>query len=376
MSTIAAVVAHEPEDGKFNWRHQQIASPRPPKEGEMLVRIVSAGICHTDMFISSLPGGTLDLVYPKVLGHEGAGYVLETGPGVTVAQKGDPVLLSYNFCDACDLCKQGDMTYCENFHPLNSLGETDTFKSEDGTIAAGKFFGQSSFAATTIVDERTVVNVKDLIKSKEELVQCAPMGCGLMTGVGTVFKHLLPRDIMIVAGLGAVGMGVVFAAKHVECKAVIAVDRVDSRLQLAKEFGATHLYNTTDKDPKDFVSDVRALVDGQRISLAIDTTAVIPLIQNLTACLGKRGRTIQIGVPQLKDEVVLPMADFFFQNKSYEISYLGDSRAADLLPKMIKWYQEGQFPIDRISKYYTLDQIDEAMEDMKRRIIKPILVFE
>lgn len=373
MGSISAVVATAPQDGKIQWSHKEVSPPRQPKENELLVRICAAGICHTDIFCSSLPEGALGTEYPKIYGHEGAGEVEAVGPGVTIAKVGDRVLLSYTYCAACDLCKEGKQPYCEKFGELNAAGEPTMFELSGSKACAGKFFGQSSFAALTLVDEKSVVNVQDLVQSKEDLMKYAPLGCGLMTGAGAVLGNVKSHDILVVTGVGAVGAAAIMTGKIIGCKAIIAVDRIESRLAVAKELGATHTYDTSKGG--DMVADIQALVDGQRISYAIDTTGVTSVMEKALQSLGKRGKLIQIGVPNFEDSVTLSMADFFFQNKVFEINYLGDSSSREMVPKMIEWHKEGKFPFEKLIKFYAVKDVQTALEEMKAEVVKPVLTF-
>ena len=188
---------------------------RKPEKGELLVDMVASGICHTDALIGGIPGGAAPIAfYPRVLGHEGSAIVREVGEGVTVAKAGDPVLLSYAFCDKCQLCKDGHHSHCPDFTELNFGDVCRCFglKSKGGdTDIGGAFFGQSSFSSVSIVKECSVVNAKDLIKEKKDLQMFAPLGCGIQTGSGTVINAAKagPNDVIVIMGLGGVGLAAV-----------------------------------------------------------------------------------------------------------------------------------------------------------------------
>lgn len=370
-----AVLCYAPNPGP-NWQVGKVRVLRSPGQGEVKVRMVAASLCHSDIFVSRIPAGG-PFEYPRVLGHEGAGIVEEVGPGVTAAQVGDPVLLSYNYCKQCDLCKTGKEPYCLTWQLLNVFGEKGIFETADGESADAKFFGQSSFAGVSIVNETSVVNVKGLLKDDDELKLMAPLGCGLMTGSGAVLNaaNAQPFDIVLVTGLGAVGLGAIMAAKMAGCKEIIAVDRVASRLQVAKELGATKLLDTS-KEGSDLAEDARKLVDGQRISYVIETTGVLPVIMASINALGKRGKLIQIGVPRPDAELTIPLSDMFAENKSFECHYLGDTTGQVMIPKMLQWYREGNFPIDKIVKYFPIKDASQALHGMESgTVIKPILVW-
>ena len=155
---------------------------RDPREGELLIEMVASGLCHTDILVGNIPSGAAPIAfYPRVLGHEGAGYVKKAGPGVKVAKEGDPVLLSFAFCDECEVCKAGDRSHCIKFNELNFGGPYKIFGLKDKGGEAeigGKFFGHSSMASMSVVGETSIVNVKDIVKDKKELQLFAPLGCG------------------------------------------------------------------------------------------------------------------------------------------------------------------------------------------------------
>jgi Zn-dependent alcohol dehydrogenase len=149
---------------------------------------------------------------------EGSGYVKAVGKGVTVAKPGDPVLLSFAFCNKCEICKTGHKSYCNSFNELNFGGPYRDFQlaSRSGEPeVGGGFFGQSSFASLSIVRECSVVNAKDLVRDKKELQLFAPLGCGIQTGSGTVVNaaRATPQDVLLVSGLGGVGLSAIMGAK-------------------------------------------------------------------------------------------------------------------------------------------------------------------
>lgn len=337
--------------------------------------MVATGLCHTDIFLSSLPANFTS--YPKIVGHEGAGIVEEIGAGVQVASVGDPVLLSFNYCEECELCKGGQESYCLKWSTLNVLGEKGIVEAENGDQISGKFFGQSSFSAVSIVSEASVVNVKGKIKDHEELKLLAPLGCGLMTGSGAVMNaaRAQPHDIVIVTGLGAVGLGAVMAAKIAGCKEIIAVDRVSSRLKIARELGATQVVDTSESGVS-LADEARKLVNNQRISYAIETTGNVSVIKDAVQALGHRGKLIQIGIPRPGSDLTLPLSDFYRANKVYESHVLGDTCGQVMVPQMLQWYRDGNFPIEKIVQFIPVQNVMDAFHGMEGgTIIKPVLIW-
>lgn len=337
--------------------------------------MIASGICHSDVFIACMPEGSDCVEYPKVLGHEGAGMVEEVGAGVTSAKVGDPVILSYNYCSDCDLCGVNQQAYCLDWRSLN-LGGDKTLKTLEGQDIQGKFFGQSSFAGQTIVAEASIVNVKGIVEDQDELKLLAPLGCGLMTGSGAVMNSARAEhfDIVVVTGLGAVGLGAIMAAKIAGVKEIIAVDRIDHRLEVAKELGATRILES--KPDTDLAADLQKLAGYQRISYVFETTGAVPVIRGALKALGKRGKLIQIGIPPPKTDLLIPLSQVFSMNQSYECVFLGNTTGQEWIPKMIQWWREGKFPLEKIVKYYPAREGLQAFRGMESGVaIKPVLVW-
>ncbi|KAK5679577.1 hypothetical protein LTS10_008398 [Elasticomyces elasticus] len=259
-----------------NWTLSSILVPTTLKDGEILVEMVASGICHTDLLITSIPTHpSYPIHYPRVAGHEGAGYIKAVGPSVRNKDLvvGDPVLLSYYSCMQCATCKLGRPNHCPSFG-YNIIGQPDAFKSADGqTDVAGSFFGQSSFANLSVVKESSVVSAKTLIEKPEELKLFAPLGCGLQTGAGSVLKIAKAGkgDSVMVSGLGGVGLAAIMAAKIAGCHEIVGVDIIASRVGRCEEFGATKALNT--KDSTDLAASLKeAANDGRGPDIFIDST--------------------------------------------------------------------------------------------------------
>jgi len=164
----------------------------------------------------------------------GAGYVTKVGSNVTVAQVGDPVLLSFASCSSCYICKDGYPSYCASFGELNIVANEPHFKlqSSNSTVGGG-FFGQSSFSNIALVRQDSVVNVKGIVKDEEELKMCAPLGCGIQTGSGTILRaaHARPEDTVVVVGLGGVGLSAILVSLPACLDATLLTLKREPRLQ-------------------------------------------------------------------------------------------------------------------------------------------------
>ena len=223
MRSLAAVL-HEPGAG---FAVQEVELDEPQAD-EVVVRMAGAGICHTDLVVVVVVAdGALALPLPVVLGHEGAGVVERTGPGVTALVPGDHVVLSFDRCGACATCRKGRPAYCERFSALNSSGtrgDGSVTMRRDGTPGHGSFLGQSSFATHALASTRNAVRVTgghDL-----PLERRGPLGCSLQTGAGAVLEVLRPGPGASIAvfGLGSVGLAGVMAAAATGCDPVLAIE--------------------------------------------------------------------------------------------------------------------------------------------------------
>jgi Zn-dependent alcohol dehydrogenase len=295
---------------------------------------------------------------------------------VEVAAVGDPVLLSFDFCDECALCKTRHWSNCTNSLPLN-FGPHRIFKlastaSADDKGAApgvgGHFFGQSSFAHFSIVKQASVVNVKGLVQDKEELQLFAPLGCGIQTGSGTVLNvaKAEPTDAICIMGLGGVGLSAIMAAKNSNCRIIIGIDRVEQRLALAKDLGATHVLNSSALPPgrKSLTEAIRALSDGVGPTITIDTTGAPSLIIEGMHFTRNCGKYIQVGAAPL-DLTLSSVNVFEFMNsgKQWIGAIEGSAYPREFIPEMIRWYRDGNFPFDRLMKKIPAHDFEQALQE-------------
>ncbi|KAK5136942.1 hypothetical protein LTR08_001449 [Meristemomyces frigidus] len=357
-----AIVCHDTH-ANGGWKMEEVGV-RKPGEGELLVEMVASGVCHTDVIVGGLPGGS--------------GYVKEIGSGVTVAQVGDPVLLSYAFCDKCEICKAGHYSHCPDFNALN-FGPQKIFSTEDGEPEiSGAFFGQSSFANLSIVKQCSVVNAKDLVKDKKELQLFAPLGCGIQTGSGSVINvaQATEKDIIVIMGLGGVGLSAVMGAKIAGCRTIIGIDRVGSRLELATELGCTHVIDGSKLGDRSLGDAVKELSDGVGPTVTIDASGAPALIRAGVDFTRNRGRIIQVGAAPFDFKLELEMNAFMSTGKQLIGAVEGHAYPPEYVPKMVQWYREGKFPIDKLVKFMPADQFDQALKEMHDgTTIKPILCW-
>ena len=339
----------------------------PPRRGEIRVRLVAVGVCHTDIRVATRPMGPR----PLVLGHEGAGIVEEVGEGVSDLQPGDRVVMSFAFCDACPACGHHAKAYCLQCVPLNfggARGDGSSPLSRDGEIVHGAFFGQSSFATHAVCEARQAVKVPDDIP----LEHLAPLGCGIQTGAGAVMNSLKvgPGQSLAVFGTGSVGLSAVMAAKAIGSGPIIAVDINPVRLALALELGATHTVDARETDP---VAAIMALTGGG-VDFVLNTTDRLEVYQQGLACLGTKGVFAFVTSPG--GDLPVRLSDLMLGGRSIRGVVQGDSEPREFIPRLIELHRQGRFPLERLITLYPFEKIAEAMHDSETgAAIKPVLMM-
>jgi aryl-alcohol dehydrogenase len=357
---IKAAVTHR-QGESFKLESVQLAEP---EFGEIRVRIVGVGVCHTDVVARDLGIAP----FPIVLGHEGSGVVDAVGAGVSDLQVGDHVVLSFAHCGNCSHCLTGHPTVCDTFNDLNFGGAMDdgSRRLAQGDQSLATFFGQSSFATYSVAKSRNAVKVDPDV----DLLLLGPLGCGIQTGAGTVLNRLKPEfgSSIVVYGAGAVGLSAIMAAKIIGCQHIIAVDVHDSRLALAKELGATHIFNGKDVD---VVAEVKKLT-GSGSHYAVETTGVPPVVKQSLNALKPLGTVAIVGItPEMSLDI---HNDLMAEGKSMIGVIEGDSIPRVFIPQLIAYYKAGKFPFDKLVRFYEFDQINQAFEDSASGItIKPVL---
>ncbi|WP_076757499.1 NAD(P)-dependent alcohol dehydrogenase [Edaphobacillus lindanitolerans] len=337
-----------------------------PKSDEVLVKIVATGVCHTDA-VARDQGIT---PYPAVLGHEGAGIVEQVGDSVETVKPGDHVVLSFAYCGHCENCLTGHPAYCMVFNELNFGGRMrdNSHRLSRQGEKLSTFFGQSSFGTYAVANERSVVKVDP----EADLALLGPLGCGIQTGSGTVLNALKPEfgSSIAIFGAGAVGLSAIMAAAITECRYIIAVDIHDSRLELAKELGATHVINGRKED---VIEAIRGITRGGT-RYALDTTGVPPVILQALRSLKPLGRLAVVGVtPDLTLNV---HEDLMAEGKTMTGVIEGDAVPQIFIPQLVEYYRDGRFPFDKLVKFYDFEDINQGFEDSKQgHAIKPILKF-
>lgn len=364
---IQALVV-EKKDAPFVMQELELGEPG---RGEVLVRIVASGVCHTDVITQA---GDMPMPFPCVLGHEGAGVVEKLGAGVTSVAVGDKVIIGWPWCGECRNCLDGHPRYC--LRTGEALVSGRRFKGElkgttaysrDGEEINGHFFGQSSFATHSVVSADALVKVP--ADMPVELL--GPLACGLGTGAGAVLNEARPKlgDSILVVGVGAVGLAAIMAARNSGVTTIIAADVHDNRLKLASDFGATHTINS---GKSSLVEEVKKIT-GSTVDFAFDCTGVISVIETMAETVGMLGTLVLVGGAPAGASFSLDHLSTLWGKRVIGVLG-GGGRSGQLIPALVELYRQGRFSFDKLCKFYDFDQIDQAIADSASgAVIKPIL---
>jgi aryl-alcohol dehydrogenase len=340
-----------------------------PRAGEVLVRMVASGICHTDL--GAHAGGAGGGLTPKpiVLGHEGAGIVAAVGDGVTTLKPGDHVVMSGNSCGVCPSCRRNYPSYCQEVMPRNFGGlrpDGSSALSQSGERIFAQFFGQSSFARYAVAPERTAVKIPDDVP----LEVVAPLGCGVITGAGAVINslHVGAGDSIAIFGVGGVGLSAVMAARIVGATRIVAVDVNPARLALAVELGATDAVNPKDGDPAKAIKEITRY----GVNYSFNTTQAPEIWTAALDCLTMRGVAGFVTAP--RGAWAPPLFPMLASGKSLKGILGGDAAPQIFIPMLIDYYRQGRLPLERLIKFYAFEDIAAAFKDTGAgETVKPVL---
>ena len=338
-----------------------------PRTGEILVRIATAGICHTDLRAHS--GGVLPTPRPVVLGHEGAGTVVEVGRDVKGLAPGDRVVLSGSSCGVCAQCRDQLPSYCVESMPRSfggSRSDGSTALSSGSEKIHSHFFGQSSFATHAIADASGAVLLDDAVP----FAVASPLGCGVITGAGAVLNSfgLRAGQTLAVFGAGGVGLSAVMAARLSGARHVIVVEPIASRRELALDLGATAAL-----DPA--VDDVEAAirrVAGRGVDFALNTTTFAAVLAMAQRALGARG--VLGFVSATREPFTAPLFPMLVGGQSLRGIVGGDSQPRRTIPLLLEYWRQGRFPVERLITKFAFADIAAAFSACRAgSAIKPVL---
>lgn len=342
----------------------KISKPGPH---EVLIRTAAAGVCHSDLhFIEGLYPHPL----PAVLGHESAGVVEAVGSEVRTVKKGDHVITCLSaFCGHCEHCLTGHLSLCVS--PDTKRDEKDEPRLSSGAGPMQQYLNLSSFAEQMLITEHACVAVsKDM-----PLDRAALIGCGVMTGVGSVFhtSKVRPGETVAVIGLGGVGLAAVNGAAIAGAGRVIAIDMSKSKDNLAREFGATDFICAADTDP---VAAVMELTKGG-VHHAFEAVGLKKTAEQAFGMLKRGGTANIIGMIPVGQSIELP-GWAFLGEKKIQGSAMGSNRFPVDMPRLVDMYMSGKLKLDQmISQRIRLEQVNEAFAEMKRgEIARSVIVFD
>jgi alcohol dehydrogenase len=315
----------------------------PPGPGEMLVRVLAAGLCHSDL---SVIDGSRPRALPMVLGHEAAGEVVTTGPGVAQFAPGDRVVFSFvPVCGHCAPCAGGRPALCEPGAAANVAGTllSGARRWRRPPEPIHHHLGVSGFA------EHTVVSTHSAVKVDADLPAAiaALFGCAVMTGVGAVVNtaRVAPGESVAVFGLGGVGLAALLGAHVAGAHPLVAVDLLESKLALAKELGATHLVQAVPGE--DTAAAVRETTGGG-VDFAIESVGHEQVLAQAYAATRRGGTTVTVGLPHPARQFSVPAVSLVAEERTVKGSYLGSCVPSRDIPRFVALYRAGRLPVDRL----------------------------
>jgi S-(hydroxymethyl)glutathione dehydrogenase/alcohol dehydrogenase len=336
-----------------------IAEPGP---GEVRVEMAASGVCHSDL---SVQNGTIPLPTPIVLGHEGAGIVRAVGDGVSRVAPGDHVVLSFvPRCGECYTCTRGQGYLCEKsaMQAMGGLLDGTTRLTSNGA-PLHQMACLGTFGTHAIVPEISMVKIPNDVP----LEIAALIGCGVLTGVGAALNTASIRegDSVAVIGCGGVGLNVIQGAAIAGAKRIIAVDRFDQKLDMAKQFGATDAVNAAERDA---VGAVTELTEGRGADVAFEVIGLKETIETTINLVRPGGEAILVGVPRLDAMLELPAAfTFLYLNKTVKGCWYGSSNVHEDVPKLLDLWKQGRLKLEElISKEIEVGDVNEAFAAMER----------
>ncbi|MCP4424672.1 MAG: Zn-dependent alcohol dehydrogenase [Chloroflexi bacterium] len=364
---VKAAVFYE-EGAPFQIEELDLAEPR---QGEVLVKMAAAGVCHSDWHLMT---GATKHPLPVVPGHEGAGIVQSVGEGVTTLQSGDHVALNWApNCGHCFYCLRERPSLCETYiGPLwsGTMMDGTTRFSKDGQPVY-HFSALGCFAERVVVPQECCVRLDKAVP----LEVAALIGCAVTTGVGAVLNTAVvePGSSVVVYGAGGVGLNIIMGAKLAGASRIIAVDTNEAKGDLAKSFGATDIVMAR----PDTIDSIRNLTDGRGADYVFEAVGLTSLQEQCLDAVRPGGMVVYVGMSPMGSSTNLSGAIIARQEKTITGSYYGTANTARDFPQYADLYKQGLLDLESlISQRHTLNQINEAYADMlKGEIARSVIVF-
>jgi S-(hydroxymethyl)glutathione dehydrogenase/alcohol dehydrogenase len=344
----------------------------PPGPGEALVEIVATGLCHTDT--TTFDGSNPSCVYPAVLGHEGAGRVVEVGAGVSL-RPGDHVIPLYGpECGTCEMCRSGRTNLCWTIKTTRDRGVmpngTSRFSLDGQPVH--HFMGTSTFSRYTVVPEIALAPVRP----DAPLEAVCLLGCSVTTGVGAALDDVRTGDTVVVFGLGGIGTNVVQGARIAGADRIIGVDTVAAKRPFAEKFGMTDFVDASTVEPAAVVDTVKDLSAGG-VDVAFECTGIVPVMrQAVDVCRAGWGTCVLLGVEPAGAELSFPPVLARY-GRTIKGSYFGGVKGRSGIGRFVDLYLDGLLDIDtQITHRGTLDDINAGFDRMARgEGIRTVLTF-
>jgi alcohol dehydrogenase len=344
-----------------------------PGENEVLVQVAGAGLCHSDL---SVINGSRPRPVPMVMGHEAAGVVRDVGPGVKGLSPDDHVVFSFvPCCGGCPMCAIGRAPLCEPAYEAAVTGQLlhgGRRFTVNGGGEVNHHQGVSGYSEFTVAAPESLVKI-----DKSLPIEMATLfGCAIMTGVGAVVNtaRVQPGTTTAIFGLGGVGLSVVLGLRLAGAYPIIAVDRLENKLALAKEAGATHVINAAEVDP---VMALRELTDGGAADV-FEAVGSEKVLAQAYAATRKGGRTITVGLPDPTRELKIPALSLVAEERQLMGSYMGSCVPKRDIPRFMRLYAEGRLPVDVLnSRFIDLEQVNESFDALDQgEVARQIIKFE
>ena len=345
-----------------------------PRKGEVLVELKAAGICHTDAY--TLSGADPEGLFPAILGHEGAGIVAETGPGVNSVKKGDHVIPLYTpECRECEYCLNPKTNLCQAIRETQGKGLMPDGSSRFslGGEKIHHYMGTSTFAEYTVLPEIAVAKIRE----DAPFDKACYIGCGVTTGVGAVINSakVEPGSKVVVFGLGGIGLNVIQGARLAGASMIVGVDLNPARREMAERFGMTHFVNS-DEVEGDLVPYLVSLTKGGA-DYSFECIGNVKVMRQALECCHKGwGIACIIGVAGAGQEISTRPFQLVTGRRWIGTAF-GGARGRTDVPKIVEWYMQGLIEIDpMITHHLKLDDINHGFELMHRgESIRSVVVY-
>ena len=332
-----------------------------PRSDEVLIKTFACGVCHTDIWVQE------NYTNAMILGHEASGVVERVGRNVKNLASGDHVITAYNWCGECEACQKERTWECDyfddNFDGLRPDGTSPC--SMDGKLVV-PLMREGGFSSYMVCHKNSVIKVDTDL----DLHTLGPLGCGIMTGAGSVLNYLNPAPgrSMAVFGTGCVGLSAIMASRIARCDPIIAIDRVQSRLELAAELGATHCIDGTKHNIENRIKNICGKVD-----YAFDTSGSSHLLEAMRQVLDFGASACGVGI----GGYLILNEHERLEGKSWETTNTGFSVPYIFIPRLLEYHRAGNFPYEKMLRYYRFDEIDDAFEASRScSVIKPVVLLD